>query len=135
MADDTGGRVIDVHNEKSLEKAFDEISEELRSQYVLGYYPTNAEARRDIPQNQGERRASGHEDSGAQGILRAVQVTKVFVAAVQLCETASGPRRNIDRAPQCTATRLTAQSWFGCTNTAGIFPAYLPDGGAVGEVA
>jgi VWFA-related protein len=41
MADDTGGRVIDVHNEKSLEKAFDEISEELRSQYVLGYYPTN----------------------------------------------------------------------------------------------
>jgi VWFA-related protein len=41
MADDTGGRVIDVHNSKSLEKAFDEISEELRSQYVLGYYPTN----------------------------------------------------------------------------------------------
>jgi VWFA-related protein len=41
MADDTGGRVIDVHNEKSLEKAFDEISEELRSQYVLGYYPIN----------------------------------------------------------------------------------------------
>jgi VWFA-related protein len=41
MADDTGGRVIDVHNEKTLEKAFDVISEELRSQYVLGYYPTN----------------------------------------------------------------------------------------------
>jgi len=42
MADETGGRVIDVHNEKTLEKAFDEISTELRSQYVLGYYPTNA---------------------------------------------------------------------------------------------
>jgi VWFA-related protein len=41
MASDTGGRVIDVHNEKSLEKAFDEITQELRSQYVLGYYPTN----------------------------------------------------------------------------------------------
>jgi VWFA-related protein len=41
MAEDTGGRVIDVHNEASLEKAFDEISQELRSQYVLGYYPTN----------------------------------------------------------------------------------------------
>jgi len=41
MADDTGGRVINVHNEKTLEKAFDEISEELRSQYVIGYYPTN----------------------------------------------------------------------------------------------
>lgn len=41
MAEETGGRVIDVHNEKTLEKAFDEISSELRSQYVLGYYPTN----------------------------------------------------------------------------------------------
>jgi VWFA-related protein len=41
MSDETGGRVIDVHNEKTLEKAFDVISEELRSQYVLGYYPTN----------------------------------------------------------------------------------------------
>jgi VWFA-related protein len=41
MASETGGRVIDVHNEKSLEKAFDEIAEELSSQYVLGYYPTN----------------------------------------------------------------------------------------------
>jgi hypothetical protein len=41
MAEQTGGRVIDVRNEDSLEKAFDQISEELRSQYVLGYYPTN----------------------------------------------------------------------------------------------
>lgn len=41
MADETGGRVIEVRSEKNLEKAFDQISEELRSQYVLGYYPTN----------------------------------------------------------------------------------------------
>jgi VWFA-related protein len=41
MARQTGGRVIAVHNEKSLNKAFDEISEELRSQYVMGYTPTN----------------------------------------------------------------------------------------------
>jgi VWFA-related protein len=41
MAEETGGRVIDVHNDSSLEKAFDEISQELRSQYVLGYYPSN----------------------------------------------------------------------------------------------
>lgn len=42
MAEQTGGRVIPVRNDKSLEKAFDEISEELRSQYVLGYYPSNS---------------------------------------------------------------------------------------------
>jgi VWFA-related protein len=41
MAEQTGGRVIEVRSEKNLEKAFDEISEELRSQYVIGYYPTN----------------------------------------------------------------------------------------------
>jgi VWFA-related protein len=41
LSQETGGRVISVHNENSLEKAFDVISEELRSQYQLGYYPTN----------------------------------------------------------------------------------------------
>jgi VWFA-related protein len=41
MADETGGRVISVSSEKKLEEAFDQISEELRSQYTLGYYPTN----------------------------------------------------------------------------------------------
>ncbi len=42
LAEETGGRVIAVRNEKKLEEAFDQISEELRSQYTLGYYPTNA---------------------------------------------------------------------------------------------
>lgn len=41
MASQTGGREIEVRSEKSLDKAFDEITEELRSQYVIGYYPTN----------------------------------------------------------------------------------------------
>lgn len=43
MADETGGRVIEVRNEKKLQEAFDQISEELRSQYTLGYYPSNQE--------------------------------------------------------------------------------------------
>jgi hypothetical protein len=41
LADETGGRMISVRSEKNLEEAFDQISEELRSQYTLGYYPTN----------------------------------------------------------------------------------------------
>jgi VWFA-related protein len=41
MADQTGGRVIEVSSEKHLQEAFDQISEELRQQYTLGYYPTN----------------------------------------------------------------------------------------------
>ena len=42
IADATGGRVIEVSSEKHLKEAFDQISEELRSEYTLGYYPTNA---------------------------------------------------------------------------------------------
>lgn len=41
LSDETGGRVISVSSEKKLSEAFDQISEELRSQYTLGYYPTN----------------------------------------------------------------------------------------------
>jgi VWFA-related protein len=42
IADQTGGRVIEVASEKHLQEAFDQISEELRTEYTLGYYPTNA---------------------------------------------------------------------------------------------
>lgn len=42
ITDETGGRMIVVNSEKHLQEAFDQISEELRSQYTLGYYPTNA---------------------------------------------------------------------------------------------
>jgi VWFA-related protein len=41
LAEETGGRAIDVHNTKALLAAFDQISEELRTEYSLGYYPTN----------------------------------------------------------------------------------------------
>lgn len=41
MAKETGGRVISIRGAKDLDKAFEQISEELRSQYVIGYYPTN----------------------------------------------------------------------------------------------
>ncbi|PYT76683.1 MAG: VWA domain-containing protein [Acidobacteria bacterium] len=42
IADQTGGRVIEVSSEKHLQEAFDQISEELRSEYTIGYYPSNA---------------------------------------------------------------------------------------------
>lgn len=42
LAKETGGRVIDVGSDiKKLRQAFDQISAELRSQYSLGYTPTN----------------------------------------------------------------------------------------------
>lgn len=42
LAEQTGGRLIDVgDNEDKLREAFDQISNELRSQYNIGYTPTN----------------------------------------------------------------------------------------------
>jgi VWFA-related protein len=42
MAEATGGRVIDVgNNGKKMEDAFSQIEEELRTQYVASYTPTN----------------------------------------------------------------------------------------------
>jgi VWFA-related protein len=42
MASETGGRVIDVGNSgRKLEEAFDQIQDELRTQYLLSYTPLN----------------------------------------------------------------------------------------------
>lgn len=41
MAEQTGGRLITINNPDKLNKAFSEISNELRSQYSIGYYPAN----------------------------------------------------------------------------------------------
>jgi VWFA-related protein len=43
MATDTGGRVINVgNNGKKLQEAFDQIQDELRTQYLASFTPTNA---------------------------------------------------------------------------------------------
>jgi VWFA-related protein len=43
LTQETGGRMIDVgDNNKDLKSAFDQIADELRSQYSLGYTSTNA---------------------------------------------------------------------------------------------
>jgi len=43
VAEETGGRVIDVgNNGKKLEAAFQQIEDELRTQYVASYTPSNA---------------------------------------------------------------------------------------------
>src|SRR5208282_1098462 len=42
MTEETGGRLIDVgNNGKKLEAAFQQIEDELRTQYVASYTPTN----------------------------------------------------------------------------------------------
>jgi len=42
MTSETGGRTIEIRKRANLAEGLDELSEEIRSQYVVGYYPTNA---------------------------------------------------------------------------------------------
>jgi VWFA-related protein len=41
LSRETGGRVIRVEGQRDVSKAFQEIADELRTQYLLGYTPTN----------------------------------------------------------------------------------------------
>ena len=42
MSEDTGGHVFHVDRKMSLQQAFDELQNEMRSQYAIGYTPSNA---------------------------------------------------------------------------------------------
>jgi hypothetical protein len=41
IARETGGRAIEIRTQENLDKALGQISKELRSQYMIGCYPTN----------------------------------------------------------------------------------------------
>ena len=41
LSEDTGGRVIQANNARDTSEAFQQIARELRTQYLLGYTPTN----------------------------------------------------------------------------------------------
>jgi VWFA-related protein len=74
IADETGGRLIDVgNNGKKLEAAFQQIEDELRTQYVASYTPSNARA-------DGAFRRVSVECHGDQGDNLKVQVRKGYYA-------------------------------------------------------
>ena len=52
-AAETGGAVVAVHNLNDLSDAVDKLSTQVRSQYVLGYYPSSSPERRKVPQSEG----------------------------------------------------------------------------------
>ena len=41
LSEETGGRVIKVNNARDTAAAFRQIADELRTQYLLGYTPSN----------------------------------------------------------------------------------------------
>ena len=85
LTDETGGRMIVVRSERNLEQAFDQISEELRSQYTIGYVPHQQGARRQLPENQ-----SGNEE---QGLLRSYPPRLLRAERIKGRPTPRGRRR------------------------------------------
>ena len=70
MAEETGGRVFTVGGKNNLDSIFEQIQQEMRTQYAVGYTPTN-------PQKDGSYRRidlhnarEGSQSSGAEGLLR-----------------------------------------------------------------
>jgi VWFA-related protein len=43
MSEDTGGHVFHIDNKLTLQEAFTQLQEDMRSQYAIGYTPTNPE--------------------------------------------------------------------------------------------
>ncbi len=74
ISDESGGRVIDVgNNGKKLEAAFQQIQDELRTQYLATYIPSNLK-------EDGAFRHIGVECKGDQGENLKVQVRKGYYA-------------------------------------------------------
>ncbi len=42
MSEETGGRVFRIDNKHPLREAFQQLQDEMRSQYSVGYIPTNS---------------------------------------------------------------------------------------------
>ena len=71
ISDETGGRLIDVgNNGKKLEAAFQQIEDELRTQYVASYTPSNIKLDGTFRRIGSVQCGDGTEGAGAQGLLR-----------------------------------------------------------------
>ena len=71
LAEETGGRVIEVGNKRDkLKQAFDQIANELRSQYNIGYTPINSKHDGTFRKVEIQDRGEGLQNPGPRGLLR-----------------------------------------------------------------
>ena len=73
MSEETGGRLFQVDRKNTLESIFDQIQQEMRTQYAIGYTPTNGKKDGVVPQDRSAHFEQGSEGAGAQRLLRAAE--------------------------------------------------------------
>ena len=75
ISNDTGGKYYYASNIEQLDKAFEQISDELRTQYLLAYYPVSRRASSDFRQIdvavRGHDPGEGSTDDAGKMIVRA----------------------------------------------------------------
>ena len=93
LATDTGGRVINVgNNGKKLEDAFNQIQDELRTQYLAQLHPHQPQGRRHLPHARPQLR-QGPQNPGPQRLLRHLRRRPAQLSAFHIAiEAACGPR-------------------------------------------
>src|SRR5437763_16905444 len=82
LSEDTGGKHYYADNINSLNRAFQQISRELRTQYLLGYYPSQRIAdsdfrRIEVKVNRGEQLASATREKDGEAASPRVSGYKV----------------------------------------------------------
>jgi VWFA-related protein len=81
LTQETGGRVIEVGNKiDKLRQAFDQISQELRSQYNIGYTPTNAARDGSFRKVEIKPKQGRLQDPGPQRVLRHAAARRLTTA-------------------------------------------------------
>ena len=84
LCEETGGRVIEVgESPKKLKTALEELSNELRSQYYIGYTPANRTPDGAFRKVEIHTKIAGLSGAGAQGLLRAEAVNPVTAGRVR----------------------------------------------------
>ena len=76
LAEQTGGKHFYV-SDGGLDKAFAQVSDDLRTQYLIGYYPHNQEPGDELPPHRGDHSPSGAKTSSISATRRATTPTRL----------------------------------------------------------
>ena len=70
ISKETGGRLFEVTKKQSVDQIYDQIQQELRAQYILGYVPDKSPDERQLPQDSSHHEAERPDRASPRRLLR-----------------------------------------------------------------